>query len=74
MLLATHQIDKAVFLSDRILVLARPPVRIQEIEEIKLSRPRMLEIKRTHEFVAYIDHILRLIENDVRTAVIHEHV
>ena len=73
-LFVTHQIDEAVFLSDRVLVLARRPGRIQEIVEIKLLRPRTLEIKRTPEFVAYVDHIWRLIEDDVRTAVIHEHV
>jgi NitT/TauT family transport system ATP-binding protein len=73
-LFVTHQIDEAVFLSDRVLVLARRPGRVQENVEIKLSRPRALEIKRTPEFVAYVDHIWRLIEDDVRTAVIQEHV
>ena len=73
-LFVTHQIDEAVFLSDRVLVLARRPGRLQESVEIKLSRPRALEIKRTPEFVAYVDHIWRLIEDDVRTAVIQEHV
>ena len=73
-LFVTHQIDEAVFLSDRVLVLARRPGRLQESVEIKLPRPRSLEIKRTPEFVTYVDHIWRLIEDDVRTAVIHEHV
>jgi NitT/TauT family transport system ATP-binding protein len=73
-LFVTHQIDEAVFLSDRVLVLARRPGRLQESVEIKLPRPRALAIKRTPEFVAYVDHIWRLIEDDVRTAVIHEHV
>ncbi len=73
-LFVTHQIDEAVFLSDRVLVFARRPGRLQECVEIKLPRPRSLGIKRTPEFVAYVDHIWRLIEDDVRTAVIHEHV
>jgi NitT/TauT family transport system ATP-binding protein len=73
-LFVTHQIDEAVFLSDRVLVLARRPGRLQESVEIKLPRPRSLEIKRTPEFVTYVDHIWRLIEDDVRTAVIQEHV
>jgi NitT/TauT family transport system ATP-binding protein len=73
-LFVTHQIDEAVFLSDRVLVLARRPGRLQESVEIKLPRPRALAIKRTPEFVTYVDHIWRLIEDDVRTAVIHEHV
>jgi NitT/TauT family transport system ATP-binding protein len=73
-LFVTHQIDEAVFLSDRVLVLARRPGRLQESVEIKLPRPRALTIKRTPEFVTYVDHIWHLIEDDVRTAVIHEHV
>ncbi|HVY59651.1 MAG TPA: ABC transporter ATP-binding protein [Xanthobacteraceae bacterium] len=71
-LFVTHQIDEAVFLSDRILVLARRPGRIQESVRIDLPRPRALAIKRTAEFVGYVDHIWRLIEDDVRASVIEE--
>jgi NitT/TauT family transport system ATP-binding protein len=68
----THQIDEAVFLSDRVLVFARRPGRLQESVEIALARPRALPIKRTPEFVRYVDHIWRLIEDDVRAAVREE--
>jgi NitT/TauT family transport system ATP-binding protein len=71
-LFVTHQIDEAVFLSDRVLVFARRPGRLQESVEIKLPRPRTLAIKRTPEFVSYVDHIWRLIEDDVRASVIEE--
>ena len=73
-LFVTHQIDEAVFLSDRVLVFARRPGRLQESVEIKLPRPRQLAIKRSPEFVDYVDRIWRLIEDDVRHAVIYEHV
>ena len=73
-LFVTHQIDEAVFLSDRVLVFARRPGRLQESVEIRLPRPRSLELKRTPEFVAYVDRIWKMIEDDVRSAVIHEHV
>jgi NitT/TauT family transport system ATP-binding protein len=72
-LFVTHQIDEAVFLSDRILVLGRRPGRIQEDVAVALPRPRALAIKRTPEFVHYVDHIWRLIEDDVRASVIEEH-
>jgi NitT/TauT family transport system ATP-binding protein len=67
-LFVTHQIDEAVFLSDRVLVFARRPGRLQESVEITLPRPRSLAIKRTPEFVGYVDHI----EDDVRASVIGE--
>jgi NitT/TauT family transport system ATP-binding protein len=62
-LFVTHQIDEAVFLSDRVLVFARRPGRLQE----------SVEIKRKPEFIAYVDHIWKLIEDDVRASVIDEH-
>jgi NitT/TauT family transport system ATP-binding protein len=69
-LFVTHQIDEAVFLSDRVLVFGRRPGRLQESVQIEMPRPRSLAIKRTPEFVAYVDHIWRLIEDDVRASVI----
>ena len=72
-LFVTHQIDEAVYLSDRVLVFARRPGRIQEIVDIELPRPRPLSVKRTAQFVAYVDRIWRLIENDVRASVLEEH-
>src|SRR5262245_51671817 len=71
-LFVTHQIDEAVFLSDRVLVLARRPGRVQETIDVALPRPRALAIKRTPEFTAYVDRIWRLIEDDVRASVIEE--
>ncbi len=73
-LFVTHQIDEAVFLSDRVLVFARRPGRLQENVEIKMPRPRSLALKRTPEFIAYVDRIWKMIEHDVRAAVIDEHV
>jgi NitT/TauT family transport system ATP-binding protein len=57
----THQIDEAIFLSDRVLVMSARPGTILADITIDLPRPRDLEIKRTPEFVAYEDQIWRLI-------------
>jgi NitT/TauT family transport system ATP-binding protein len=73
-LFVTHQIDEAVFLADRVLVFARRPGRLRESVAIELPRPRTLAIKRTAEFVRSVDHIWRLIEDDVRASVIEEKV
>jgi NitT/TauT family transport system ATP-binding protein len=73
-LFVTHQIDEAVFLSDRVLVFGRRPGRLQESVTIDLPRPRTLDIKRTADFVAYVDRIWKQIEDDVRASVIEEKV
>jgi NitT/TauT family transport system ATP-binding protein len=57
----THQIDEAIFLSDRVLVMSARPGTILADIAIDLPRPRDLEIKRTPEFVSYEDQIWRLI-------------
>ncbi len=72
-LFVTHQIDEAVYLSDRVFVFARRPGRVNEVIDIDLPRPRPLDIKRTPAFVAYVERIWKLIENDVRVSVLEEH-
>jgi NitT/TauT family transport system ATP-binding protein len=68
-LFITHQIDEAVFLADRIIVLGRRPGWIKETIDIALPRPRELSLKRKSEFAAYVDLIWTLIEKDVRASV-----
>jgi NitT/TauT family transport system ATP-binding protein len=65
----THQIDEAVFLSDRVLVFTARPGRLKESIPIDLPRPRTLAHKRTAEFVQYTDRIWRLIEEEVRASI-----
>jgi NitT/TauT family transport system ATP-binding protein len=71
-LFVTHQIDEAVFLSDRVLVFARRPGQLQAEIKIPLPRPRGLAVKRTSEFVGLVDRIWRMIEDDVRAAALYE--
>ena len=67
-LLVTHQIDEAVYLSDRVLVFTTRPGRLKEEVEINLPRPRDLSIKFSAEFGRLCNHIWRLIEEEVRAS------
>ena len=71
-ILITHQIDEAVFLSDRVLVFTAQPGRLKEEIVVDLPRPRELAIKRTVEFVKITDRIWRLIEEEVREGIRRE--
>ena len=61
-LFVTHGIAEAVFLSDRIAVMATSPGRIVEILNIDLPRPRDFSVRATKRFGAYVDHIRELFE------------
>ena len=63
--LVTHQIDEAVYLSDRVIVLTARPGRFKQDIVIDLPRPRELSFKRTAGFVEYVDKIWLLIEEEV---------
>jgi NitT/TauT family transport system ATP-binding protein len=56
-LFVTHSIPEAVFLGDRVFVMAPSPTKILEDIVIDLPRPRTLEIRETPEFVAYVHRI-----------------
>ncbi|MFJ4165084.1 ABC transporter ATP-binding protein [Microbacterium sp. NPDC089698] len=61
-LLVTHDIDEAVYLSDRVIVLGERPARVTEIIEIDFGGPRdQLETRATAEFAELRTRIFGLI-------------
>jgi NitT/TauT family transport system ATP-binding protein len=64
-LFVTHQIDEAIFLSDRVVVMSARPGRIILDVRIELPRPRSLEIKEDPRFVAIQKRIWSLLEAEV---------
>ncbi len=65
----THDIDEAVFLSDRVLVMTSRPGRIKENIEVKLERPRTFEILSDPAFFEYKAKLLESVrEESLRAA------
>jgi NitT/TauT family transport system ATP-binding protein len=61
-LFVTHDINEALFLSDRVIVLsARPSVMVQALD-IQLPRPRTLEVRALTEFGNYFLQIYNSLE------------
>jgi NitT/TauT family transport system ATP-binding protein len=58
----THNIGEAVFLGDRVLVMARRPGRIAADLAIDLPRPRPLRLRDTQDFSAYTARIRETFE------------
>lgn len=56
-LLVTHDIDEAVFLADRVIVLSSRPGRIVHIEPIDLPRPRQRTMLTSDTFFRHRSHL-----------------
>jgi NitT/TauT family transport system ATP-binding protein len=53
-LFVTHDVDEAVYLSDRVVRLSKPPVRVLERIEVDLPRPRsQLETRESPQFLRH---------------------
>jgi len=64
-LLVTHDIEEAIYLADRVLVLSGRPSKIREEIRIDLERPRnQLATKENKRFMEYRHHIYTLIKEE----------
>lgn len=68
----THQINEAVYLADRVIVLSTRPGQLREQVHVPIPHPRPLDIKRTPEFRALEDHVWSLCEEEFRRSWLNE--
>ncbi len=61
----THNIEEAVYLSDRILLLSSRPATIVRAYDIKLPQPRE---RMSDEIQTYVREILRQVQGEMRTS------
>jgi NitT/TauT family transport system ATP-binding protein len=59
----THQIDEAIYLADRVLVLGGEPGSIRDDIAVPFERPRDLGVKRQPAFAALVERIWRQIQH-----------
>jgi len=70
-LFVTHGIDEAVYLADRVIVLARRPGRIKEIVDVDLPRPRR-GARTAPETARLAEHVWGLIRGEAERAIVEE--
>lgn len=64
----THDVDEAVFLADRVLIMSAAPGRIIEDVRIKLDRPRSTDMASTPEYMKARQFCLDTIKSESRKA------
>jgi NitT/TauT family transport system ATP-binding protein len=65
-LFVTHQIEEAIFLADRILIMSARPGRVKEIITVGLPRPRHQDIRTGSQFQQIEQHIRKQVWQEVK--------
>ena len=71
-LLVTHSLAEAVFLSDRIAVMSGRPGRIREVIEVAAPHPRTPDFMTSKGFHDLRDHLFRVLHDEMRASVLGE--
>jgi NitT/TauT family transport system ATP-binding protein len=67
-LFVTHDVDEAVMLSDRVLVMSSRPGTVLGSFTVDLPRPRQIFIKDTAEFIHFSSRIRRCLWEEAADA------
>jgi ABC-type nitrate/sulfonate/bicarbonate transport system ATPase subunit len=60
----THDVDEAVFISDRVVVMTNRPGTVKEEVTVDLPRPRAFELQATPGFLALRSRVLSSIREE----------
>jgi NitT/TauT family transport system ATP-binding protein len=62
--LVTHDIDEAIYLADKTVVMTAHPGRIREVIDVNLPRPRRYDMRSEPSFIALRDHVTQIVRTE----------
>lgn len=62
--LVTHDIDEAIYLADKTVVMTAHPGRICEVIDVDLPRPRRYEMRSEAAFIGLRDHVTEIVRTE----------
>ena len=62
--LVTHDIDEAIYLADKTVVMTAQPGRICEVIDVNLPRPRRYEMRSEAPFIELRDHVTQIVRTE----------
>jgi NitT/TauT family transport system ATP-binding protein len=69
-LFISHDINEAVYLADKVVVLSKRPARVMDVIEVDLPRPRKLEMTESEEFFAVRNRVLDIFKDEIADSLI----
>jgi NitT/TauT family transport system ATP-binding protein len=66
--LVSHDLEEAVYLADRVLLLSRHPARVADFTPVPVRRPRTDATLSDLDFVRIKAHCLEIFQREVRRA------
>ena len=67
-LFITTEIDEAIFLADRLVIMSNRPANIRKIIEINLPRPRQFQMLTSKEYLGYKGEALEILHEEAMKA------
>ncbi len=63
-LLVTHDIDEAIYLADRAVIMTAHPGRVREVIDVDMPRPRTFEMHSDPKFIKIRDHVRDIVREE----------
>ena len=63
-ILVTHDIDEAIYLADRAIVMTAHPGRISEVIDVDLPRPRRYGMRSEKPFIEFRDRVTDIVRTE----------